>query len=137
VPETELEGKMVFGVSPEGQGDGAPVVLLGIPAAAWEYMKDGKTHTFDLTRVGIPVKLVLYGAKDHATAMEYIRGHIFEGAEPGGKNILLDQRSVDFSIAPKFKTCPECNGDAGTAKGHVGGVLHFCEHCGSTGVVPV
>ncbi len=90
---TGIEEKMVFAVSP---GDGVPVVLLGIPQGAWEYMKDGKTHTFDLTRVGIPVKLMLYGAKDHDAAMKMIETHMSDRKLP-----YLDARREDFSIKPK------------------------------------
>jgi hypothetical protein len=35
--------------------------LLGVPAGAWDYMKDGKTHHFDLTNIGVPFKL-MFGA---------------------------------------------------------------------------
>lgn len=40
-------------------------VLIGIPEKGWEYIKNGdKTHTFDLTSLGIPVKIVLFGCRD-------------------------------------------------------------------------
>lgn len=91
-----IEEKMVFGVSPEGQGDGVPLVLLGIPAGAWEYMREGKTHTFDLTKVGLPIKIMLYGAADHAAAMKLIEGHLTDKGMP-----YVDARREDFSIKPK------------------------------------
>lgn len=90
-----VEERMVFGVSPEGQGDGVPLVLLGVPTGAWDYMKDGKTHLFDLTRAGIPVKLVLFGAASHAEAMQVLQ----QGAAEKGASVL-DARNQDFSIAP-------------------------------------
>lgn len=93
---TKLEEKMVFGVSPEGQGDGVPLVLLGIPAGAWEYMREGKTHTFDLTKIGLPIKIMLYGAADHAAAMKLIEGHLSDKGMP-----YVDARREDFSIKPK------------------------------------
>lgn len=91
-----IEDKMVFGISPNGNGDGIPVVLLGIPRGAWDYMHDGKTHSFDLTKVGIPVKILIYGADNHTAAMKMIEGHMSERGLP-----YLDQRREDFSIKPK------------------------------------
>jgi len=87
-----IEEQMVFAVSP-GSGDGVPVILLGIPEKAWEYMKDGKTHTFDLTRAGLEVKLVLFGAKDHDAAMKLIT----DGMAERGITVI-DERRKDFSI---------------------------------------
>jgi hypothetical protein len=77
--EGELEKKMVFAVSASGQnGDGVPVLLLGIPAGAWEHMREGETHTFDLARIGFPVKMMLFGGPSHesvlATVKEVMRG---------------------------------------------------------------
>jgi hypothetical protein len=71
-----IEDKVVFGVCPGGEGDGVPLVLLGIPKGAWEYMKDGKTHNFDLTKAGIPVKLMLYGGDSHSHCMKMIEAHL-------------------------------------------------------------
>ena len=96
--KNERDSKIVFAVSPEGTGDGVPAIILGIPTDAWKYMKDGKTHTFDMTKVGLPVKLVLYGAKDHATAMEYINQWM-----KATTTAYLDERHKDFSIEPKEK----------------------------------
>lgn len=91
---TDIEEKIVFGISPDT--DRSAFVILGIPTQAWEFMKDGKTHTFDLTKVGLPIKLILYGAKDHAEAMEKIKGHI-------GETNFIDSRHEDFSIKDKGK----------------------------------
>jgi hypothetical protein len=90
------EKKMVFAVAPPNPPhEDAPIVLLGIPAGAWEHMKDGKTHSFDLTKVGVPVKLMLYGAKDHTEAMSFIK------AQLSGVPIIDERESTDFSIQPK------------------------------------
>ena len=58
--------KLVFGVSPEGQGDGVPLLLIGVPDGAWKYMGRGKTHHLDLTSIGISIKLMLF-ADDRRT----------------------------------------------------------------------
>lgn len=55
------ENKVVFAIGYED--DKTPVIILGISEKAWDYMKDGKTHSFDLTRVGIGAKLILFGGK--------------------------------------------------------------------------
>lgn len=89
------EEKVVCGISPEGTGDGVPLVILGVPKGAWEYMKDGKTHTFDLTAAGVPVKLVLFGGKDHEECSRLL-------VQAG----TIDARGVDFSIQPK-KDAPQ------------------------------
>jgi hypothetical protein len=62
----KLEDKIVFALSPSDVG---PILTLGIPQGAWDYMKDGKTHTFDLTSLGVPVKLMLFGASSHDAAL--------------------------------------------------------------------
>lgn len=91
-----VEDKVVFGLCPDGQGDGVPLLLLGVPRGAWNYMRDGKTHTFDLTRVGLPVKLILFGATDHASAKAVIEAHNAGLGAP-----TLDLRRDDFSIRPR------------------------------------
>jgi hypothetical protein len=98
-----IEEKIVFAVSPDGQGDGVPMLILGVPAAAWEYMKDGKTHNFDLTKIGVPLKLVLFGADSHDAAMKVLQDDLKARGEP-----YLDERRRDFSIEPKeFDNRPE------------------------------
>ena len=76
--------------------EGGTMVLLGIPAAAWDYMKDGKTHLFDLTKLGLPIQLVLFGAESHDAAMKVI-----EARNSRLGIAALDERRADFSINPK------------------------------------
>lgn len=95
-PTDDIETKCVFGISPTGQGDNVPVVVCGIPRLCWERMKDGMTSDFDLTRIGIPVKFVLFGGADHATVKGLIDQLVFQS---GGKGIL-DLRREDFSMKP-------------------------------------
>jgi hypothetical protein len=61
MPEIKPEERVVFAISED-----KAVVILGVPATAWEYMKDGKTHTFDLRRFGVPCQIILFGGKDQA-----------------------------------------------------------------------
>ena len=88
-----IEEKMVFGLSTDDKG--TPSVLLGIPKGAWEYMKDGMTHTFDLSSVGVNVKLMLFGAENHDAAMKLLTDSFHAAGKP-----VLDERLKDFSIKP-------------------------------------
>jgi hypothetical protein len=90
VPE-KREQKVVFAIS--YGDDGVATVLLGIPVAAWEYMKNGDTHTFDLAKVGLPVQIMMFGGPDHDACLEMIKPFLAPGH--------LDARNVDFGIKPK------------------------------------
>ncbi|MBN8995922.1 MAG: hypothetical protein J0H94_11915 [Rhizobiales bacterium] len=89
----DIEEKVVFGI---GTGaDGVPTILLGVTEKAWAYMRDGKTHTFDLRSIGVPVKIVAFGAADHTAVIQMLEA----GAKASGSPIL-DARNRDFSIEP-------------------------------------
>lgn len=87
-----IEEKIVFGVAPTNDGK-PPAILLGIPKGAWDYMKDGLTHTFDLTSIGLPIRLIIFRGKDHTSVMQTIEGSMKDAGVP-----ILDQRNKDFSI---------------------------------------
>lgn len=95
---SDNENKLVF-ARYEVPGE-SPVIVVGIPTAAWEYMRDGKTHHFDLTRAGVPVKLMLFGATTHDAAMATLR----EVVDMQGLK-FVDARNEDFSI--KFPKEPK------------------------------
>ena len=59
----DIDEKPVFMLA--GGGSEGPIFVMGIPAKCWEYMKDGKTSTYDLTRVGMPIKIMLFGGDTH------------------------------------------------------------------------
>lgn len=89
------EDKLLFALLPF-ENEKVPGLLVGIPRGAWDYMRDGNTHTLDLTRLGIPVRLMLFGAETHADALK-----TFEEAARANGVALLDQRhSEDFSWNP-------------------------------------
>ena len=71
----------------------APLVIIGIPAAAWEHMKDGESHTFDLTKAGVQFQIVLFGGKDRAEV-----SNVIEDAARGAGLYLVDKSKTDFSI---------------------------------------
>ena len=84
--------QVVFGVSP--REDGTVDVLLGVSVAAWEFMKDGRTHTFDLTKLGLPVRILLYGGPDQAKVREVIDQH----NAALGLTEVEDRQEDDFSL---------------------------------------
>jgi len=70
MPEQTKEEKLVVAV---GQSGGpTPIVLLGMSDAAWEYCAEGQTHLLDMTKFGVNAKLVLFGCRDHANAVQMI-----------------------------------------------------------------
>src|SRR4051794_3763727 len=88
-----IEEKLVFGFAPPADATKPATLLLGVPRAAWEYMKDGKTHTLDLTKIGLPIQLILYGADSHDTALRVIQEHNRRQGIP-----YLDERQKGFGI---------------------------------------
>ncbi|OGT54669.1 MAG: hypothetical protein A3E01_09975 [Gammaproteobacteria bacterium RIFCSPHIGHO2_12_FULL_63_22] len=86
------EDQMLFALAPTSDGQ-PPIIIFAISQAAWEYMKDGKTHTFDLTKSGIPLRLMCFGAKSHSDAMKTLNDAMAKLGVP-----YLDERSKDFSI---------------------------------------
>lgn len=90
-----IEEKIVFCAASTNDG---PVLMVGLPEGAWEYMKDGKTHTLDLSAIGWPVKLMLYGGKDHAACLKVIE----DAAKAAGAPIRDDRRK-DYGYHPQPK----------------------------------
>lgn len=88
-----VDKRMVFAVGDLGR-NGEQALLLGIPAAVWDEIKGGAiSHDLDLTVLGIPLKLVLFGGADHSACLKVIE----EAARKHGVP-LLDERRKDFSI---------------------------------------
>ena len=85
------EDSVVFGVAPlEG---GRSTLMIGIGAGAWKYMSDGKANTIDLSSLGIPLQVIVYGAEDRAAALQVIETH--------NRSLglaTLDLRREDFGI---------------------------------------
>lgn len=87
-----INEKVIFGYAPRGA---AADLIIGMPADAWAYCKDGKTHTLDLSSIGIPIRLMIFGAADHDAAKKVIDEH---NSKLGLAS--LDARRQDFSIKP-------------------------------------
>jgi hypothetical protein len=88
-----IEEKIVFGLSRDFAG--RTLLLLGIPAGAWEYMKDGKTNQFDLSSVGVPIQVIVYGGATHDEVKGAIDKHNASVGLPA-----VDLRREDLSIKP-------------------------------------
>lgn len=69
--ELEAKNQVVF-LAAQGE-DGIPIVVLGVSKEAWEYCKDGKSHTFDLTRAGIPIRIMLFGGETKTQMLESLK----------------------------------------------------------------
>jgi hypothetical protein len=66
--------KMLFALSPgSAETDGIETLTLLIPQAAWDYMRNGMCHEFDLTKIGVPLRMVLAGTPTHKTGLELLR----------------------------------------------------------------
>lgn len=91
---SDIDKKIVFAVAPGATEKDPVTCLLGLPTAAWEYIKDGKTHTLDLTKVlGIPLQIILYGGATHEECLAVIHRH-----NSVNGIVSTDRRNEDFGI---------------------------------------
>jgi hypothetical protein len=68
----------------ETQPDGIPVLVFLMPQAAWDYMQGGMGHDFDLTNVGIPLKVLIGRCETRESGIAMLR-----------KTGLIDDRTKD------------------------------------------
>ena len=87
----DRDQEVVFSV---GVTDGQPLIILGIPHAAWTHLKDGGVTHFDLDSTGLPVKLVLFGGKDHRQIMDTL-----DKVAKASGSTYEDRRRDDFGIS--------------------------------------
>lgn len=88
--------QVVFMLAPGGQEPSdVPMLVVGVSEAAWEYMKDMKTHNFDLTPIGLPFKFVLFGCKDRKHALSIYEQMAAEASIP------TYWQEEDFGFDPK------------------------------------
>lgn len=88
----DIKQKMVFAVAPTAEG---PVLMIGIPDGAWADFNSeaGKTQTMDLARIGIPLRLMVYGGGSHSDCLKVITDTC------AANGITLDdRRREDFGI---------------------------------------
>lgn len=92
--KSEVKKQVIFAMG--NDGDGMPFVILGVTEEAWKHMKDGKTHNFDLSKAGLPIKISMFGGKDEKAVMDKINKIMAAANMP-----YLDQRGEDFDIDKK------------------------------------
>ena len=106
---TDKKEKLVFGYATTTKG--LPVITLGISEACWEFMKGGSTHTLDLTKVGIPAQLVMFGGETY----ESVSKTLLNGLKAQG--ITIDDRRNDPGDCRNDPgDCRNDPGDFGIAK---------------------
>lgn len=77
---------------------GVPLIILAMGQAAWDYCKDGKTHTFDLSSAGLPVQLMIAGGPTRAGVVELVR----HGIEQGG-GTMVDGKNPNADLGIKSR----------------------------------
>lgn len=88
---TDRSDKLAFTLMPvDGQ---TPILSIGIPAKAWERIKDGTADTIDLSAFGCPIRVMIWGAETHDAAVDTIMTFAKNNGIP-----VLDERRRDFSI---------------------------------------
>lgn len=100
-------------------------LLLGISKKAWEYMRKGKNHNFDLRRLGLPMQLILFGGATHDHLMDSIS--LFTGPVPKvadmhtDNKVKEDERVIPMMRAAARKWEKDLN--------HLGTPIKPLEHC--------
>jgi hypothetical protein len=91
--------QVIFAFTPGcDEPDGIPSLVFIMPEAAWSYMRNGMGHEFDLTNVGIPLRIVIGRTKDHETGMKLV-----EQANTMKAANVKDVRHVDVHFGSKPK----------------------------------
>jgi hypothetical protein len=91
---TDREDRVLFGYCPaDASGDGVPNLVFMMPEAAWAYMSTGMCHEFDMTHVGIPMRVIIGRCRDHAEGMRLL------SMASDGK--FKDLRDVDMKLDQK------------------------------------
>lgn len=90
--EGQRPNNLVFCLG-HGNPDLPPTLLLGITEAAWDYLKQGGVNHFDLSSMGLELRVVVFGGKDQEEVYEALR---IAAKSAGGE--LLDQRDKDHGV---------------------------------------
>lgn len=87
--------RIVFALLPTDD-DQPPVILIGFPDEAIKKMRRGEAHNFDMTSVGIPLRMMFYSEKTHGACMK-----IIEDAAKKQGIIINDMRNKDLTLKPE------------------------------------
>lgn len=66
-----MDNRLIIGVAGK-DARGVATLVLGMPTAAWDYCKDGKTHTVDGTKFGMKLQVVLFGCRDYVSGAQIL-----------------------------------------------------------------
>jgi len=89
--EPTVEQKAVFSV---GTTDNEPVLMIGVSRTCFDFMiKENVTSTIDLTKLDIPLKVVIYAGEGHSDVMGVV-----EAAAKKQGLAISDRRREDFGI---------------------------------------
>lgn len=82
-----------FALTPP-DADGVNNLFVGIPAACWEQIKDGRTVGFDLGKssLQIPIRFIFFGAESHAAALKILQDSVSKQG-----HAYLDERNRDLT----------------------------------------
>jgi hypothetical protein len=91
---SDREEKVIFAFAPaSSQPDHIPTLTFMMPEKSRHYMRNGMCHEFNLTNVGIPLRIIIGGCDDHAHGMA-----ILQQANGGPLNKFKDVRDVDMHM---------------------------------------
>ncbi len=76
---------------------GLPGLTFLMPEAAWHYMESGMCHEFDLTKVGIPIQVIIGRCRDHAAGIDMLR----QSGVLNDKTTDLTTTTIDMHIGTK------------------------------------
>lgn len=76
--------------------DGIPTLIIGLPEEGWKHCQGGKTHLVDMVPAGVPLRVVLFGGKDHAELGEWLAAHnsMVDAAVPDDLPILGEDSDI-------------------------------------------
>lgn len=89
----DREEQVIFGLSPP-DAQGNVTLFLMMPPKSWEHMQSGLAHDFDLSKVGIPIHIVMGRCASHADGMKMLSERI----KMVTNMPVVDLREVDFKI---------------------------------------
>jgi len=90
--DRSINSKPVFALGQLTDGTGA-ALMIGFPEAAIENMKKGIAPDLDLSKLGVPLKIMFFSGADHDACMK-----VLEQAAAAKGVPLLDERRKYFSI---------------------------------------
>jgi hypothetical protein len=88
------EQQVLFAFVPaDKSADGVPLIAFLMPEPSWGYMAEGLAHEFDLTNVGLPLRIVIGRTPTREAGLDLLRAA--NGGPLTDINFVLD---VDLSF---------------------------------------